>query len=293
MPTWPNASLPPLQIQQSLCSLDLHYLAFWELTTWDYKNLSSPFWRLYWNSRDDAAFHFGGEWFSLKPDTIYLIPPHKAFSTKLNENHYGRNLTAGKDLRGAGDVKLSSSLKHFFIHFSLTPFLDQQKNKYFSIPIDSEIKPLVDNIINKYLSANDSVKPLEVFSSSALVFACLSKSPEASYDKKIWEKTTQLAIQYFQENISEKIEIQDIAEKLDVSKSSFNKSFSEDLGVSPKQYLQKLRMEKALSYLKDKSIGIDEIASLCGYSDRFHFSKAFKLCFDLSPAAYRSRFLLT
>ncbi|MDE6883360.1 MAG: helix-turn-helix transcriptional regulator [Lachnospiraceae bacterium] len=55
------------------------------------------------------------------------------------------------------------------------------------------------------------------------------------------------------------------------------------------QYLLMLRMEHALELLKDKSLSVQQIATLVGYENAFNFSRSFKAQYGVSPSHFRSR----
>ncbi len=73
-----------------------------------------------------------------------------------------------------------------------------------------------------------------------------------------------------------------VAEHLNVSYTYLNRIFLKNSRMTPFKYLTKLRMEKAAAYL---SVGfsVGETAELCGYSDIYQFSRAFKKYYSCSP----------
>ncbi|RAU95276.1 AraC family transcriptional regulator [Paenibacillus sp. YN15] len=79
-----------------------------------------------------------------------------------------------------------------------------------------------------------------------------------------------------------------VAEDCGISLRQLRRRFLEELGTSPKEYLDKVRHEHALRLLEHTDEPLKRIASACGYYDEFHFSKAFKKIAGMSPSAYRS-----
>lgn len=67
--------------------------------------------------------------------------------------------------------------------------------------------------------------------------------------------------------------------------------FSRELGISPGQYLLKLKMERAGELLARTDLPIREVAEMVGFDDPFHFSRVCKRETGLSPRAYRRQFL--
>lgn len=67
------------------------------------------------------------------------------------------------------------------------------------------------------------------------------------------------------------------------------KLFKKEVGVTPLEYMTRLRMKKAevmLTAMGAKDYSMAEIASLCGYDDALYFSRVFKKVYGLSPTAY-------
>jgi AraC-like DNA-binding protein len=58
-------------------------------------------------------------------------------------------------------------------------------------------------------------------------------------------------------------------------------------GISFKAFLDETRFSIASEYLRNTQLGIEEIASRCGYGDVSNFRKAFKRWSGLSPSEFR------
>lgn len=66
------------------------------------------------------------------------------------------------------------------------------------------------------------------------------------------------------------------------------KLFKKEMGMTPLEYMTKLRMKKAESTLAamSKDYSVSEVARLCGYDDALYFSRVFKKNFGCSPSAF-------
>lgn len=69
------------------------------------------------------------------------------------------------------------------------------------------------------------------------------------------------------------------------------KLFKKEVGVTPLEYLIRVRMKKAETILSAMSgdYSVAEIARLCGYDDALYFSRVFKKSFGCSPTAFAKR----
>ncbi|WP_238654687.1 AraC family transcriptional regulator [Paenibacillus piscarius] len=88
---------------------------------------------------------------------------------------------------------------------------------------------------------------------------------------------------------SEPMQIHELAVGYGISPSYVRSLFQRYLHKSPKAYLSILRYEHAKKLLLYTRLTLKEIAAACGYSDEFHFSKAFKQLSGQPPSGMRSR----
>ena len=98
---------------------------------------------------------------------------------------------------------------------------------------------------------------------------------------------TDKAILYMQQNLSQTIKLDDLAQTVHLSVSFFCRKFKHDTGYAPIEYFNHLRIQKACQLLHFSNLRINEVASQLGIDDPFYFSRLFKQQMGLSPAAYR------
>lgn|GEM_PF-2132730 len=81
--------------------------------------------------------------------------------------------------------------------------------------------------------------------------------------------------------------IEELADRLEVSKHHLIRVFSASMGISPGNYLIGVRMSHAKLLLRScEDTPIEIIAGACGYSCGNYFSKAFKKHTGLTPTQY-------
>jgi len=81
--------------------------------------------------------------------------------------------------------------------------------------------------------------------------------------------------------------LEEIAEACHVDEAYLCRLFSRFDDQSPYQYLMQLKMSAAAVRLQGEGKLVKQIAYELGFNDPFHFSRAFKKVFGLSPAAFR------
>ncbi|MFA6714578.1 MAG: AraC family transcriptional regulator [Victivallales bacterium] len=94
-------------------------------------------------------------------------------------------------------------------------------------------------------------------------------------------------INYINKNRRQKISNRDLAKLTHLSLSRFCHKFKTIFGLSPRKYIQQLRFLEISRLLADTNTRINEIAAEYGFSDQFHFSRAFKSASGYSPREYR------
>lgn len=90
-----------------------------------------------------------------------------------------------------------------------------------------------------------------------------------------------LTLQYYQP-----ISIEQMAQSLGYHRTHLSKMFKQHTGLSPMNFLLKIRMERAKLLLLEP-LTIEQVASSVGFSDPLYFSKQFKKWYGRSPSEYR------
>jgi AraC-like DNA-binding protein len=96
---------------------------------------------------------------------------------------------------------------------------------------------------------------------------------------------------YIDTHFDQKIKISTLAQQVNLSECHFCRLFRRAIGKSPIEYLNMLRIQKAVKLLRENVLNITEIAFACGFSDANYFSRTFKKNQNMSPAAMRKTWL--
>lgn len=83
------------------------------------------------------------------------------------------------------------------------------------------------------------------------------------------------------------IQVADVVRYVGFTRAYFSTAFKAKTGLSIKDYLTKIRMEKAKSLLGSSDLTVREIAESVGYPDSLHFSRVFHQWCGVSPSQYR------
>ena len=96
-------------------------------------------------------------------------------------------------------------------------------------------------------------------------------------------------IGHLHDHFGESIATEELAEMAGLSVSHFERRFRLAFGASPRQYLIRVRVERAATMLRESDQSITAIANACGFYDHAHFSRSFRRVMSIAPSAYRRR----
>ena len=80
-----------------------------------------------------------------------------------------------------------------------------------------------------------------------------------------------------------------MAQLAELSSYYFARQFKRSTGLSPHQYINQQRIEKAKRLLKQRKYSITQVAIECGFSNQSHFSRAFRKATDITPKRYQQQ----
>ncbi|MDD3078728.1 MAG: two-component regulator propeller domain-containing protein [Paludibacter sp.] len=90
-----------------------------------------------------------------------------------------------------------------------------------------------------------------------------------------------------EENISNvSCNIDDLAEKLNISRSVLYRRINNISGLSPIEFIKSVKLKRAAQLLETASISVAEVSYKVGFQDARYFSTCFKKQFGISPKAY-------
>jgi AraC-like DNA-binding protein len=105
--------------------------------------------------------------------------------------------------------------------------------------------------------------------------------------KTSWPLKIQHAVDYLEKNYDQLQSLEEIAQSVGLSKYHFIRSFTKATGLTPIEYLTKIRMEKSIEYLRQTHLSIDEIARKIGYSNGSYYTKVFRQWVGFPPGEFR------
>ena len=96
-------------------------------------------------------------------------------------------------------------------------------------------------------------------------------------------------IDYIESHLDEKLDLEKVSEAVHYSKYHLHRMFTNTVGMTIHDYVQRRQLTEAAKLLVFSSKPIIEVAFFCGYESQQAFSSAFKSMYKVPPAQYRDK----
>ena len=96
-------------------------------------------------------------------------------------------------------------------------------------------------------------------------------------------------LRWLHQHHAQAIDLQCLAERANCSTRTLLRRFKAATGLTPNDYLQRLRISAAQSALRQPTRSLEQVAAQVGYADRATFAKLFKQLCGETPGAFRKR----
>ena len=261
---------------------------------WNWRNVNSPFTRLYYVTEGAARILLPTGIQELKPDHLYLVPSFTTHSYLCDTHfvHYYLHIYEDHQSESsiledfsfpteipAGDLELP--LIKRLCGINPTMQLPQ------SDPTSYDNNPtLIKNIIkNKQRTFCDKVE------SRGIVYQLMARFLKDAQPKtEINDDRIQKVLSYIRKNIYKTIDIDSLAAISCLSKDHFIRLFKKEINNTPLQYINQKKIEKAQRILITDSMPVKNISYLLAYEDHSYFNRLFKKLTGVTPQQYRDRY---
>ncbi len=91
------------------------------------------------------------------------------------------------------------------------------------------------------------------------------------------------AVAFLEARIEDPFDLDACAAQLRLSRRQIERLFNRYLGVTPVRYMNDLRLQRGRALLAETDMSVTDVAIACGYASTSHFSKSFRVKYDISP----------
>lgn len=281
--------------KHSFSLLHVDYVKLYQ--NWNYSNVISPYYRLYYIDEGKGFISDNSDRLTLEPGNLYLIPSFTICN--LNCDDY-----------------LSQYFVQFFEESPDGISLFNNNRSIMKLPADEVDIALVKRLLQsnpgrginrsenpkvyekeayykEYLSLNNKMKPHLIFENQGILLLLISKFLNAkefrtSHSQSVPSKILD-TMSYVQLNLSENITVAELAKRVNQNQDYFSKQFLIHTGQRPLNYIHEKKIERAQYLITTTNKSFLEIALNTGFSNLPHFSKIFKQIVSLTPGEYRNK----
>lgn len=262
-------------------------------TKWDFENVMSPFFRLYYITEGEAkVFHHNQEYI-LKPNYLYLIPSftHSHYRCEAVMSQYyisalevsDNGTSIFKALNFVYEIEADSvSLIYFKRILELNPNRTIVKDDPKDYDNDMGLKSFI--VENKKLSNRAYLETSGLLKALVSKFVLNYKNTRISDQSK--SKLSEV-IHFIDVNLHTDITVKDLATFQNLNVDYFSRLFKEIYKVRPNEYIQKKRVERAQLLLLASTNSLQQIADIVGFNNVSYFSRVFKKLTQKSPLQYK------
>lgn len=256
---------------------------------WNWKNVNSPFHRLYYITEGTAQVVMLQTTLDLKPDHLYFIPAFTTHGYVCDSRfvhyyihiyeEYESNILDQWDFpfeleAGGIDRMLFARLAQINPHMKL---LSSNPDTYDNNPtLEQELRK------NRQRALCDKVE------SRGIVYQLLSRLFKFARPKVVTkdERIVQ-AVDHIQRHIFETIELETMVRRSCLSKDHFIRLFRKETGLTPQKYIIRKKVERAQLMLVTQETTVKNVALALGYDDVSYFCRLFKKVTGCQPHNYR------
>lgn len=159
-----------------------------------------------------------------------------------------------------------------------------QAHLIFHYTRDNLMESCIENIYDK--ARRPDVSSLTLTGYLYLLLGALADQTGEDADTVVTLTHFEKAVRYIRHNIRSPITVEELARQHDVAPSQLYRSFMKHAGMSPKQYLDREKMDKACELIRKTDLSMHEIAGYLGYEYDTHFYKTFRRVMGMKPSEY-------
>lgn len=261
---------------------------------WNFRNIKSPFFRIYLVDEGEACMTVEGVEQRLSPGHLYLIPP---FS--LHDDRCDRHFSL------------------FYLHVSESQLNTSGVFEQYSFPLEvaatSFDRMLVDRLLDLNPDKNLSLYDPSLYDNSAGFLQSLASTTQSSFplrtetngillqlfsrflekaDRRLLSEDNRIvkSLRYIRENLGRKISISDLSERCFLSDDHFTRLFRQEMNVTPIDYINRKKMEQAQWMLVVSDVPVKDIACSMAFENIPYFNRLFRQLVGCTPTDYRERF---
>lgn len=229
-------------------------------------------------SRGKGWIAANGNTFTVGPDTYFIIPagtPHA----------YG---SSAEDPWSIYWVHFTGSLSSLYLPPRINP-IEIKPGEFSRIAERIKLFEEMINVIARGYEMDNLLYACSVFHHFLGSLSYLRAYRNIPVNRHSESNALEKSIKFMKENLEKKLTLGEVAHYTGYSTSQLSLIFRTHTGMSPMEYLNRLKIGHACYLLDFTKMKINQICHKIGINDPYYFSRLFRRVMDTSPREYRMR----
>lgn len=245
----------------------------------------------------EGELKYEGKLYKLVTGDCVFIDCRKAYSHStgyncVENNNTGENITSEKDNSTDNDL-WSLQWCHFYAP-SLPAVYEKYKERGGRPVFHPDNLALFTDLLTALYdlaSSSDYIRDMRINEKLGTLLTLLMEQSWHPESMMVSRKRLELLSikAYLDEHYTERIILDDLAEKFFINKFYMTKIFKETYGTTINNYLISKRITRAKQLLRFTDMTVDEVGNAVGMGDANYFSRMFRKVEGISPREYRKQ----
>lgn len=265
---------------------------------WSYKNILSPYYRLYYIDEGEGSVSTQNRCWKLEPGFMYLIPSftlcNLACSDQMGQYfvHFFEDAIDGLSLfhnrRTVVQVQANSQdVAHFKRLLEINPFRKINRS--------DNPKVYEKNVYYQEYEALNNAQGYEFFmENQGILLQLMSRFLEAGQLQQVDTASVPSKVAdllgYIQLHLHEPLTVHQLAQMVNLHPDYLSRLFLKLTGARPLSYIHTKRIERAQYLMVTTDHPLSHICEATGFDTLPHFIKVFKKVTSLTPGKYREQY---
>lgn len=258
--------------------------------SWSMEPNRHDFFEMVYVKKGNAVFEIAGQPVPIGPNDIVIIKPNQKHKLIVKSEAGCEFIVLSFGFTSQKNTEFSEVPLEDFLNFVNS----KESGAFITLKVSQ--KNDIITLLNRILKERDSTDIGSEFLTRLMVlelFVLISRALKMEWENSIKFKSPKLkelieiSVNYINNNFERDISLGDIARFVFLSPSYFTRAFKDEMGISPINYLLKVRIERSKELLAETDTKISNIALNVGFSNQQRFNEIFKKYTKSTPLQYR------
>ena len=280
-------------LKQSLSLLNTDYVKL--DYKWNYKNVISPYHRIYFIDGGSGTVEDSGNIFTLEAGYLYIVPSYtlcnlvcESFLSQYFVQFFEESQDGTSLFDNSHFVYKIAAREIDIINFKRLVEINPGRG------LDRSDDPEIyekHSYYQKYQALNDLQSYSDFIETQGILLQLISRfSKPKQYDTvKAKDNPNKIldSIRFISVNLQQELSVNFLAERYNCNTNYFSRLFEKHMGIRPQAYIIQKRIERAKHMIYSGSLSLTDVAERTGFGSLSRFSKAFKKETGQSPSDYK------